>query len=466
MPTLVDPTAKLGNYAVTSKNGTLTIIGLPVSVSITPNAGTGASAVFQSVYSDPSGANHISDARMMINTVVGWANSCGTRYLQSTNQLFLINDAGNGWFGPITPGATANLQNSHCILDAATSSAAISGNNLTINFSVTFAPSFSGRKNIYLLALDTVNSVNSPATLLGTWNPPVSKPAALSVTPNAGTSTSAVFQAVYSDASGATHITDARMMINTVVGWAQSCGTRYLQGTNQLFLINDAGTAWLGPITPGTTATVQNSHCVVNAATSSATVNGNNLTVNFSVNFLPLSGGKRNIYLLALDSVNNVNSAATLLGTWTAPVAVPAAVSVTPNAGTATSAVFQAVYSDASGATHITDARMMINTVVGWAQSCGTRYLQGTNQLFLINDAGTAWLGPITPGTTATVQNSHCVLNAATSSATVNGNNLTVNFSVNFLPLSGGKRNIYLLALDSVNNVNSAATLLGTWTTQ
>jgi hypothetical protein len=108
----------------------------------------------------------------------------------------------------------------------------------------------------------------------------------------------------------------------------------------------------------------------------------------------------------------------------------------------------------------------MINTIVGWAQSCGARYLQGTNQLFLINDAGTAWLGPITLGTTATVQNSHCVLNAATSSATVSGNNLTVSFGINFLPLSAGKRNIYLLALDIVNNVNSGASLLGTWITQ
>jgi hypothetical protein len=141
----------------------------PVAVAVTPSSGTGASAVFQAVYSDPNGAKNIT-ADMMINHVDSWAGSCGTRYDQATNGLFIINDAGNGWLGPIKPGAAATLQNSQCVLNGATSSATVSGNNLTVTFDVTFLPGFVGEKNIYLLAKNNSTNMESGCTPRGTWS--------------------------------------------------------------------------------------------------------------------------------------------------------------------------------------------------------------------------------------------------------------------------------------------------------
>ena len=436
---------------------------IPAAVSVTPNVGSGTSQLFQSVYSDLAGASKISGGFMVINNVASFTAACATRYDRALNQFFIINDAGNGWLGPIAPGAAATVQNSQCVLNGATSSAVASGNNLTVNFSVSFLPAFFGNKNIYLFTNDTVNNLNSGFQLLGTWNlaPPI--PAAVSVTPNVGSGTSQLFQSVYSDLAGASKISGGFMVINNVASFTAACATRYDRALNQFFIINDAGNGWLGPIAPGAAATVQNSQCVLNGATSSAVASGNNLTVNFSVSFLPAFFGNKNIYLFTNDTVNNLNSGFQLLGTWNLAPPIPAAVSVTPNVGSGTSQLFQSVYSDLAGASKISGGFMVINNVASFTAACATRYDRALNQFFIINDAGNGWLGPIAPGAAATVQNSQCVLNGATSSAVASGNNLTVNFSVSFLPAFFGNKNIYLFTNDTVNNLNSGFQLLGTW---
>jgi hypothetical protein len=275
--------------------------------------------VFSAVYSDAAGSAKVGDARLLINNTIAFVGSCEVRYTQATNQLFLMNDAGTVWQGAIKPGAVGTLQNSQCVLDGATSSVVAAGNNLTVNFSVSFLPAFIGNKNIYLQALDTTNNLSSVWNLLGTWNLPIPTPAAVSVSPSAGTATSSVFQAVYSDVAGSVKVGDARLLINNAISFVRSCGVRYSQTTNQLFLMNDAGTVWQGPITPGAASTLQNSQCVLDGATSSVAGVGNNLTVNFSVSFLPAFVGNKNIYLLATDTTNNLNSGWKQLGTWTLP---------------------------------------------------------------------------------------------------------------------------------------------------
>ena len=149
-PTLLDPTVKLGNYSVTSNNGVLTVFGPPTAISVTPSSGSATSGNFQAVYSDANGFGAISGGFMVINNVASFTAACATRYDRALNQFFIINDAGNGWLGPIAPGVQlATVQNSQCVLNGATSSAVASGNNLTVNFSVSFLPAFFGNKNMY-----------------------------------------------------------------------------------------------------------------------------------------------------------------------------------------------------------------------------------------------------------------------------------------------------------------------------
>jgi hypothetical protein len=115
---------------------------------------------------------------------------------------------------------------------------------------------------------------------------------------------------------------------------------------------------------------------------------------------------------------------------------------------------------------NIGNAYLVINKALSFTSSCSPRYVQATNQLFLMNDAGTAWLGPITPGSGATLQNAQCVLDGATSSASITGANLTVNYGLKLQPGFTGAKNTYVMAEDSAHNVRSGWKQLGIWTVQ
>jgi hypothetical protein len=242
---------------------------------------------------------------------------------------FADNEDGTGTLAG-TPEASGIYLITFTASDGAPPDAVASSNNLTVNFSVSFLPAFSGSKNIYLYVHDVTSGLNSGWTTLGTWNLASTAPTAVSITPNAGSASSQVFQAVYSDPAGAAKITGAYLMINNMVSWTGACGTRYDQATNRLFIINDVGNGWIGPITPGAVATLQNSKCTLDGATSSVVASGNNLTVNFSVSFLPAFAGNKNMYMYAHDATNGLNSGWKLVGTWSPAAPKPVAVSVTP----------------------------------------------------------------------------------------------------------------------------------------
>jgi len=91
-------------------------------------------------------------------------------YLKGPNTLYLLNDAGNAWMGPLTPGVAGTQSNSQCTLDAGSSSVSGSGNTLTVTLRLTFSGSFTGTKNVYGEAVDNA-SRNSGWQTLGTWTP-------------------------------------------------------------------------------------------------------------------------------------------------------------------------------------------------------------------------------------------------------------------------------------------------------
>ena len=200
---------------------------------------------------DGSGAVNIGDVRLFISNVRRLPEAA-VRYLKSLNQLFLLNDAGTVFLGPITPGVVGSLQNSQCALDGATSSAVVAGNNLTLNANITFQPIFCWCKE-YLPRRyghsqpfwTQVFSCLAPGTCA------VPTPVPVSVTPNAGTATSAVFQAVVSDGSGAVNIGDVRLFISNVLSAPRGCYVRYLKSPEPAVPAQRCRNCLPGPITPG-----------------------------------------------------------------------------------------------------------------------------------------------------------------------------------------------------------------------
>ncbi len=357
------------------------------------------------------------------------------------------------------------VSNSQCTLNAGSSSVSTAGNNLTLNLALSFNSTFVNPKNVYLYAAG-LSGQNSGWVQKGTWtpNPSAGPPAIVSLSPNSGGGTPVTFTAVYSDPNGAADLNQAMLLVNGAVSAAGACEVYYYPQGNQLYLRNDAGTAWLAALTPGAAGTVSNSQCTLNAGSSSVSTAGNNLTLNVALSFSGTFVNPKNVYLYAAG-LSGQNSGWVQEGTWTPNPSAgpPAIVSLLPNSGTGTPVTFTAVYSDPNGATDLNQAMLLVNAAVSGAGACEVYYYPQGNQLYLRNDAGTAWLAALTPGVAGTVSNSQCTLNAGSSSVSTAGNNLTLNVALSFSGTFLGAKNVYLYAA-GLSGQNSGWVQKGTWT--
>jgi hypothetical protein len=290
-------------------------------------------------------------------------------------------------------------------------------------------------------------------------------PAANSTTPSSGSSASQTFALQYTDTAGASSLQLVYAYFNATLANppSNSCFLYYNVAANQINLLNDAGTAWL-TATAGAATTLQNSQCSLNAAATTAALNGNTLTLNPAMTFKPAYAGAKNIYMYAAD-VTGPNSGWQQRGTWTVPAAsgIPAAVSATPSSGSVASQMFALQFSDTAGAANLQLLYVYFNATLANPPSnaCFLYYNVGTNQINLLNDAGAAWM-TATPGAATTLQNSQCSLNVAATSMAQNGNTLTLNLAMTFKPAFAGAKNIYLYAAD-IAGPNSGWQQPGTW---
>ena len=416
-------------------------------VSVTPASGSGASQTFAFLFNDPQGYAGISTVSMMINSGISGAASCYLYYVRASNAIYLANDAGTAWMTGLTPGQSGTVQNSQCSINAAGSSFSASGNSLTVNLALTFLPAYNGVKNIYMLVYDGQSSgwlQKGTFTVNVTSNPfgPVS------VTPASGSGGSQTFALVFADPKGASAISSASVIIGSSAAAAATCYVYFIPASNAVYLANDAGTAWLSPVTLGQAGTLQNSQCSVNAAGSSSSASGNDLTLNLALTFLPAYSGGRNIYMLAYDGQS---SGWQQKGAWTvsASAGTLAPVSVTPASGSGGSQTFAFLYTDPNGGSSIYSASVVIGTTASGIGSCYLYYLRSANSLYLANDAGNAWLSPMTLGQTGTLQNSQCAVNLSASSSSASGSNLTLTLAMTFLAAFNGDKNVYMQVYDT-----------------
>ncbi|MFL6436210.1 MAG: alkaline phosphatase family protein [Terriglobales bacterium] len=286
-------------------------------------------------------------------------------------------------------------------------------------------------------------------------------PAVLGVSPPSGNGSGGVFSFQYSDGAGASALNEAEQIFNTVAGYQNGCSTIYFASSNSFYLINDA-THMLGPLTPGSSGTLQNSQCTLNGSQSTVSISGTTLTVNVSLTFSPTFAGAKNIYSWANDKARS-DSGVQTVGTWTVPTsATPIVLGVSPSSGNGSGGVFSFQYSDGAGASALNEAEQIFNTVAGYQNGCSTIYFASSNSFYLINDA-THMLGPLTPGSSGTLQNSQCTLNGSQSTVSISGTTLTVNVSLTFSASFAGNKNIYSWANDNTGS-DSGVQTVGTWT--
>jgi hypothetical protein len=287
------------------------------------------------------------------------------------------------------------------------------------------------------------------------------------VTPSSGSGVSQTFVLQYSDTAGAGNLSMAWVWFNATLANSAttSCLIYYSRPANTLYLLNDWGLQWNG-VAMGAGGTLQNSQCSINAGATTATTNGNTLTVNLALTFSSAFSGSKNVYLWAND-VGGTNSGWQTRGSWTVPNAVVSvtADSVTPSSGSGLNQAFALQYSDNAGASRLATVWLSFNatpTGSSFPNSCVLYYSQETNLLYLENDAGSQW-NQATLGSNGTLQNSQCSISLAGTTVSTNGNSLTLNLAMRFSSGFNGSKNVYLLANDA-GGTSSGWQTRGTWT--
>jgi hypothetical protein len=287
---------------------------------VSPASGSGSSQVFSFVYADPNGHADLPWVQVNINSALSATNACYIHYARAENAVWLLSDTTPSWLGPVFLGVAGTVQNSQCAVSGAGSSAGGAGNSLTVNLALSFWSAFAGTKTIYMQTQDSAG-LGTGWQPKGTWvvvaggNQP---PTVVSVNPNSGSGSSRTFSFVYSDPNGYTDLPWVQVNINQVLSPTNGCYLHYERASNALWVLNDSATAWLGPVILGTAGTAQNSQCVVNAANSSASGSGNNLTLNLALSFKSAFTGAKTIHMQTEDNAG-LASGWQVKGTWTVP---------------------------------------------------------------------------------------------------------------------------------------------------
>jgi uncharacterized repeat protein (TIGR01451 family) len=369
--------------------------------------------------------------------------------------LNLTSMAGTGWT------CTNNACTRSDVLNAGASYPAIT---VTVNVSAS-----AGSPQVNSVTVSGGGSATASATdstVIQVVTPP---PTAVLVAPNSGSGAQQTFALQYADPLGAADLTSVWVWFTANFSSgssANSCMLYYARATNQLFFLNDAGTAWSSPAAPGAAVTLSNSQCSVNVGAASVTPSGRDLTLNLPMTFTAAYAGAKNTYMYAAGS--SANSGWQSLGSWTVtlgslPVPVPA--SVAPTSGAGLQQTFALQYADSLGATDLTSVWVWFTSNFNSgsaANSCMLYYARAANQLFFLDDAGTAWSSPVAPGAAATLTNSQCSINVAAASVTVSGTNLTLNLPVAFTAAYAGAKSTYMYAAGS--SANSGWQAMGNWT--
>jgi len=438
----------------------------PTAAGVAPSAGSGALATFSVTATDPNGAPDIATVELLFNTSPATAQACYARYDRASNSLSLYDDAGAAVVGTATPGAAVLLQNSRCVLIAAGSSTSSSLNNLTVNFRFLFRAAFAGSQSTFVQVTDNA-AFKLAWTPVGSWSVPSGNlaPAAFSVTPAAGSTSSQAFTFQVADPNGAPDAFLTQVIFNAALSTNNACWVQYFQNTNELRLINDNSSAFLGPLVPGGVGSVQNSQCILHAAGSSAVVNGAVLAVTLSISFKGVFAGTKNTYVAATD-FGGLGGIFQILGTWTVPtvssLSPPSAIIVSPGSGGGSTQTFTITATDPNGYQDIAWIDVLFNTGLTLSNACYVRFDRATNTVTLHDDSGTSAGGLGVLGGAAALQNSRCVVDARASFASGSGNNLTLSLRVLFRAASAGSLLVFAQAQDNTG-LTLSWTQTGSW---
>ena len=428
----------------------------PSVTSLSPTSGSGNTVTFTAKFADTGGGSTLTTASLLVNTSASTAYGCYINYNAAMNLFSLYNDAGTAVLATVTPGG-ASAQNDECALFGAVSSGTVSGNTLTVTFSITFQAPFSGAMGVYLEAGDSSSNTGWLAEGAYTVTIPVGTPQVNSVSPNSGSGTGQIFTFVYSDTIYAQNLGTVAFLFNTSVTFSSACYVVYNLSANTVSLETDAGTGTTS-MQLGATTTLQNSQCIIGTTTSAAS--GLSMIFTVSITFKAAFNGPKNIYLYA--TAGSLNTGWVLEGTFSANNGgAPQAISVDPASGTGAGERFSFVISDQGGASYLTYGAVLFASTFNTLNACYLEWDGIHNTVSLTYDNPANGQTPFTPGAVGIATNSQCTMNAANSSVVVGATQVIITLDLTFNSAFFGAKNIYLYAAEG--SINSGWATVGTW---
>ena len=433
---------------------------LPAVVAVSPASGSGSAVTFAAQYSDPAGAAALVNVALLVNSTASTSFGCYVTYNIASNTFALANDVPSSGSTTVLPNGSS-AQNDQCTLSGIGSSAALSGNTLTMTVSLVFQPNFAGNQNVYLWAQD--GNANTGWVSKGAWTvtaaPP--QPTAVSVSPDSNTGATQTFQFVFADTQNPSNIVATAMLFApSLSSFTNTCYIVYDAVHASIQLEYDAmNGSNAKPI--GSTVTLSNSQCSVGAA--SVTFSGLSLILTVSVTFSGPFSGVKNIYMYAAEGSGIPNTGWVQNGTFTvAAGGVPVVNSAVPGSGSGPGQRFSFTVSDAGGSSYITDVVVLFSATTSALNACQIVYDRPANVVSVSYDNPVNGTTEVVFGSNSVASNSQCALKAFTSTVVFGTTQVVLTLDVTFSAAFAGAKNIYAEAAEP--GVNTGWVQIGGWT--
>jgi len=273
-------------------------------------------------------------------------------------------------------------------------------------------------------------------------------------------------RSVYTDLNGAEDI--ANVVLRAGDSNSNALYVQYSAISRKLYLLNDAGTSYLGGFDPGSPNVINNSRGVLDCSLSKVETVGNQLVVTWALVPSDSFVGTHNLYQLARDR-SGAQTDLEQMDSWTVLTRpsinlAPGNISVMPANGSTQAGVTQFVtstYSDRNGVEDI--ANVVLRVGDSNSNALYVQYSAVSRKFYLLNDAGTAYEGGFVPGAPNIITNSRGALDCSLSKVGVVGNQLVVTWALAPAGSFAGPHNLYQLVRDR-SGAQTNLELMGSWT--
>gem|GEM_PF-2750501 len=129
----------------------------PTNGTINPSSGSalaGAKKFFTTKWNDADGWRDLKECLFHVGTSTVWAGNVSVKYDPWNNKLYLRNDAGTAWVGGYKPGSSNVIENSRAKVHCADITITRLGNQVSVQWAITFKSTFRGAKQTYLKSTD------------------------------------------------------------------------------------------------------------------------------------------------------------------------------------------------------------------------------------------------------------------------------------------------------------------------